>query len=235
MLSPSTPSPQPPLTASTFSPSVWSPPPPRFHKINFDGTSKGNPGLSGAGAVIRNNKGQIHSITTENLGFDTNNSTEIWGLIKGVQLALDHNLTCLIIEGDSKVIIELASKILNGRNLEKITPSWRLLGPLHSFQSLLRPSLTITTSHIRHDANKVADRLANVGVDLMQQITLTNSSRSRNSTLWTHCTELAQRDYPHPDGVPPGEKRRTTGSGQSGELLTPTTTPCAFTPPWLTP
>jgi ribonuclease HI len=117
--------------------------------------------------VIRDSQGRIHNITAENLGFNTNNLAKIWGLIRGVQLALDHNLTCLVIEGDSKVIIELASKILNGKNLERITPSWRLLGPLHNFQSLLKPSLTIITSHVRHVANRVADRLANAGVDLM--------------------------------------------------------------------
>jgi ribonuclease HI len=57
------------------------------------------------------------------MGFDTNNSAKIWGLIKGVQMALDHNLTCLIIEGDSKVKIDLTTKILNGRDPKKITPS----------------------------------------------------------------------------------------------------------------
>jgi hypothetical protein len=48
-LSHSFPSQQPPLIAKAFSPSVWSPPPSRFHKINFDGASKGNLGLSGVG------------------------------------------------------------------------------------------------------------------------------------------------------------------------------------------
>jgi len=96
-------------------------------------------------------------------------------MIREIQLTLDHDLTCLIIEGDSKVIIELASKIINGRNLEKITPRWRLLGPLHSLQSLLRPSLTLIISPMRRDANRVADRLANEGVDLTQQITLMNT------------------------------------------------------------
>jgi hypothetical protein len=80
-----------------------------FHKVNFDGTSKGNP------------------------GYDTNNSAEIWGLIKGVKMSLYQNLTQLIIEGESKIIIDLETKILNGRDPGKITPSWCLLGPLHSF------------------------------------------------------------------------------------------------------
>jgi ribonuclease HI len=109
------------------------PPPQGFHKVNFDGATKGNPGHSGYGAVIRNNIGQIQSLIIENLGYDTNNSAELWGLIKGVQLALDQNLTCLIIEGDSKIIIDLETKILNGRDPGKITPSWRLLSPLYSF------------------------------------------------------------------------------------------------------
>jgi ribonuclease HI len=124
------------------------PPLPGFYKVNFDGASKGNLGHSGYGAVIRNNLGQIQSLIAENRGCDTNNSTEIWGLIKGVKMALDQNLTCLILEGYSEIIIELATKILNGRDLGKITPSWHLLGPLYSFQTLLRPSLTLTPSHI---------------------------------------------------------------------------------------
>jgi ribonuclease HI len=118
-------------------------------------------------------------------------------------MALDQNLTCLIIEGDSKIIIDLATKILNGRDPGKITPSWRLLGPLYSFQALLRPSLTLTPSHIRRSENKVADRLANAGVDSMQQIILHDSRQSQSSPLWLQCEELAQLDGPNLDGVPP--------------------------------
>jgi ribonuclease HI len=179
------------------------PPPPGFHKVNFDGASKGNPGHSGYGAVIRNRLGQIQSLTAGNLGYDTNNSAEIWGLIKGVQMALDQNLTHLIIEGDSKIIIDLATKILNGRDPGKITPSWHLLGPLHSFQALLRPSLTLTPSHIRRSENKVADRLANAGVDSMQQINLQDPRQSQSSPLWLQCKELAQLDGPNLNEVPP--------------------------------
>jgi ribonuclease HI len=140
-------------------------PPFDFHKVNFDGASKGNPGNSRYGAVIRKKTCQIQFLIAENMGYDTNNSTEIWGLIKGIQMDLDHNLTRLIIEGDSKVIIVLATKIINGKDKEKITPRWCLLGPLNSLKVLLRPSLTLTTSHIRRSANKVADKLANADVD----------------------------------------------------------------------
>jgi ribonuclease HI len=118
-------------------------------------------------------------------------------------MALDQNLTCLIIEGDSKIIIDLETKIMNGRDPGKITPSWCLLGPLYSFQALLRPSLTLTPSHIQRSANKVADRLANAGVESMQQIILHDFRKSQSSPLWLQCEELAQLDGPNLNGVPP--------------------------------
>ena len=158
----------------TSSPSAWLPPPSKFHKVNFNGASKGNPGNSGYGAVIRDNTGQIQFLMEENMGYETNNSAEIWDLIKGIQMEIDNNLTRLTIEGYSRVIIELATKVINGKDPKKITPSWRLLGPLNSLKYLLKPSLTFTTSHISRSENKVANRLANAGVDSTQHATFIN-------------------------------------------------------------
>jgi hypothetical protein len=52
-------------------------------------------------------------------------------------MAYDINMDYVIIEGDSKIIISLESKIINGNDPEKITPRWRLMGPLNNLQSLL--------------------------------------------------------------------------------------------------
>jgi len=111
-----------------------------------------------------------------------------------VQLALDQNLTCLIIEGDSKIIIDLAKKVLNGRYPGKKKPIWCLISPLYIFQALLRPSLTLTPSHIQRIANKVANRLANAGVDSMQHIILHDFRQSRCSPLWLQYEDFAQMD-----------------------------------------
>jgi hypothetical protein len=72
-------------------------------------------------------------------------------------------MTHLIREGNSKIVIQFAAKIINGNDPEKITPSWHLLGPLNDFQSLLLPSLTLITSHIRREANQVTENMANEG------------------------------------------------------------------------
>jgi hypothetical protein len=83
---PQTPSiPSPPSPSSQ--PSRWTPPPEDFVKLNFDGASKGNPGDAGYGVVFRNQAGQILVIGAGSLGHTTNNVAELWGLIKGLQLA----------------------------------------------------------------------------------------------------------------------------------------------------
>ena len=41
------------------SPKSWSPPPPMVFKLNFDGASRGNPGLMGFGGLCRDSLGRI--------------------------------------------------------------------------------------------------------------------------------------------------------------------------------
>jgi ribonuclease HI len=159
-------------------PSSWSFPPPGFIKLNFDGASKGNPGPVGFGAVLRDWTRQITYILVGHLGHDTNNSTELWGLLKGIQLAINLNINNLIIEGDSKVIP------ING--IAKISPSWRLLSLLETFRSLLKPSLTLLPSHVRQDANKVADKLANEGVNSQSKDILIVNHQHPTSQMMLH-------------------------------------------------
>jgi ribonuclease HI len=191
-------SPNTPLHSSSLSPSLtsWHFPPTGFVKLNFDGASKGNPGPSGFGVVLRNNNGQIMYILAGHLGHDTNNSAEIWGLIRGIQLATSLNLNHLIFEGDSQVVIELATKLINGSDPAKVSPSWHLLIPLETLFSLLRPSLTLIPSHVRREANKVVDKLANEGVSTQAEDILIEAHQSPTPPLLTHCKEIALRDSP---------------------------------------
>jgi ribonuclease HI len=117
--------------------------------MNFDGALKGNPGPAGFGVVLRNSTEQINYILAGHLIHDTNNSAEIWGLIRGIQLATSLNLNHLIIERDSQVIISLATKITNGSDPAKVSPSWHLLSPLETLRTLLHPSLTLIPSHVQ--------------------------------------------------------------------------------------
>jgi hypothetical protein len=106
------------------SPTIWTPPPTDFIKINFDGASKGNPGPAGYGATLRNSRGEILCLVVGYLGETTNNAVELMGLLQGLQIAIARHSHKLILEGDSQIVIQLITKILHGENPQKISPSW---------------------------------------------------------------------------------------------------------------
>jgi hypothetical protein len=110
-------------------------------------------------------------------------------------------MTHLIIEGDSKVIISLSTKIINVTNCEKFTQSWHLLGPLHTLRALLHPSLTLIPSHVRQEENKVTDKLANEGVSSQAWDILIDVQHHSALQLLVQCRELTLKYFHPPDGV----------------------------------
>lgn len=48
--------------------------------LNFDGASKGNPGITGYGGVIRNAQGIQLKVYFGSIGWNTNNAAELEGL-----------------------------------------------------------------------------------------------------------------------------------------------------------
>ena len=57
------------------------PPPHLVFKLNFNGVGKENPGTVSYGRVCRNSDGVILQIFYGSIGFDTNNSAELEGLL----------------------------------------------------------------------------------------------------------------------------------------------------------
>ncbi|XP_060191777.1 uncharacterized protein LOC132621497 isoform X2 [Lycium barbarum] len=64
--------------------------------LNFDGASKGNPGLAGAGAVLQAADGS--------LGVATNNVAEYRGVILGLKYALEKGFKHIRVQGGSKLV-----------------------------------------------------------------------------------------------------------------------------------
>jgi ribonuclease HI len=56
------------------------------------------------------------------MGQNTNNVAEIWSLLCGLQVAEEQELFPLIVEGDSQIVINLLTHLINGVYLEKISP-----------------------------------------------------------------------------------------------------------------
>eukprot|EP00253_Pinus_taeda_P020218 PITA_20218 len=181
--------------ASSASPLIWSPPAPNSFKLKFDGVTKGNPGPVGYGGVFRDEMGTIRHIYHGNIGIDTNNAAELEGIWKGICIAEQENLYPLEVEGDSFIIIAAIIRIQAGSPASKPATSWRLLSRLEQMEERLRIPRSITFRHIRHTANKVADKMANQGVN--QQINNFSSplSDTNDEQLQKECIALAQHDY----------------------------------------
>lgn len=134
-------------------------------KLNFDGASKGNPGLSGAGMVIYKNEEEIWS-SHKFIGCKTNNQAEYSALIFGLEGALKLGIKNLSVLGDSLLVINQ----VNG--LYKVKSDFLL--PLHKEVLSLKSKFDfIEFNHVYRDNNKRADQLSNMAFENIDTSSLT--------------------------------------------------------------
>ena len=127
-------------------------PNPLYH-INFDGCSKGNPGLAGAGAVLFRDGVEIDH-RMQALGKKTNNQAEYAGLLLGLQLAVDHEVRNVEVRGDSQLIIKQMRGEYRVSNAE--------LKPLYNLARELASNFDhIDFMHVYRKDNARADELSN--------------------------------------------------------------------------
>lgn len=128
-------------------------------RLQFDGCSKSNPGLAGAGAVIYNIKNDELWKGSEFIGTKiTNNYAEYMGLIIGLKQAKEMKIKQLIVEGDSMLVI----KQMNGEYKVK---SLHLIELYNEAKLLEKVFDSIHYKHIYRNKNKRADELSNIAVD----------------------------------------------------------------------
>ncbi|GLJ07913.1 hypothetical protein SUGI_0076990 [Cryptomeria japonica] len=142
--------------------------------MNVDGASKGNPGLSGYGAIIRYEKGEFIGAVTGQEGFVSNNIAEITALEEGLKWATANGLTKVVIEGDSKVVI---NEIINKHFL-----NWRLGSWIPRIYDHLLKLEDYQIHHTYREGNQVADLLANHGLDILLP-TILSTANAVNSDI----------------------------------------------------
>ena len=86
---------------------AWSRPPIGYVKLNIDGSSLGNPGHSGVGAVFRDSSGNILCGFSWFLGSRTNMEAEAMALLEG--LLLSATFHSLHVEMDSQVLLNMVN------------------------------------------------------------------------------------------------------------------------------
>ncbi|KAI9178117.1 hypothetical protein LWI28_022912 [Acer negundo] len=72
--------------------------------IEFDGSSKGNPGKAGAGVVMRDKSGDLIHRVSEGLGKATGKEAEYRSLARGLKCALDDGFDDVHVRGESELV-----------------------------------------------------------------------------------------------------------------------------------
>lgn len=131
--------------------------------IHADGGSRGNPGPSGAGAVIRDEFGSIVGSVSEYLGTRTNNFAEYEAVI----LAF-HTLHTLV--GDKAKHTEVMVKMDSELVVKQMNGLYKVKHPVLKDQQArlihaMGPFGKVTFTHVYREENSDADKLANDAMD----------------------------------------------------------------------
>jgi ribonuclease HI len=127
------------------------------YKLQFDGCSKSNPGIAGAGAVIYKFAEEISAKIQFVGNNETNNVAEYTGLIIGLKEAINLGIKEIDVEGDSMLVI----KQMKGEYKVK---SSNLINLYNEAKLLEKEFDIIKFKHIYRENNKRADELSNLAI-----------------------------------------------------------------------
>jgi len=132
---------------------------PRRILIYTDGAARGNPGLAGLGAILRDaGTGEVLAELARFLGVRTNNYAEWTAVEDALREALRLGATHVDLRMDS----ELVARQISGRYRVKHAD----LKPIHArVMEMLRQLTGYSVGHVPRELNKDADRLSNVAID----------------------------------------------------------------------
>lgn len=143
----------------------WEYPREGWVKLNTDGASKGNPGMAGAGGIIRGARGEVIGMYAANCGATTCTRAEFLAVLRG--LALTWNKGC------RKVVLEVDSMVVVRELLGDLRPSSPLYHIVRRCKGLIfDQEWEVVVKHCYREANRAADWLANYGVGLNPKLVI---------------------------------------------------------------
>jgi ribonuclease HI len=124
-----------------------------------DGASRGNPGLSGAGAVLLTIAGEVVAELGSFLGVATNNVAEYQALLLGLSAARARGVRAITVRMDSELVVKQVRGTYQVKNLALQRLHARVLALRREFDSF-------RIEHVPRAENAAADRLANLAIDV---------------------------------------------------------------------
>ena len=123
-----------------------------------DGGARGNPGPAGFGVRIERGDGTLVDEFHESIGIATNNVAEYRGLIAALEWARAHGERDVLVRSDSLLLVQ---QMLGNYKVKH--PG---LQPLYDKAQVLAHDVgRVRYEHVRREANRHADRLANAAMD----------------------------------------------------------------------
>lgn len=126
--------------------------------VEADGGSRGNPGPSGFGALVRERDGGLLAEAGERCGRTTNNVAEYSGLLAGLRLAA-------AVDPGARVEVRMDSKLV----VEQMSGRWKIkdrrLGGIAAQASAAFDPALVRYTWVPRAQNGAADRLANDAMD----------------------------------------------------------------------
>ena len=123
-----------------------------------DGGSRGNPGPSGFGAVVEDERGQVIARLGEFLGIQTNNYAEYSGLLAVLRWAREHGHRRVRVVSDSELMVKQMKGVYKVAS-PGLRPLWE------EARKLARELDKFEMTHTLRGGNKEADKLANDAMD----------------------------------------------------------------------
>ncbi len=129
-----------------------------------DGASRGNPGESGVGVILKDEKGTTLSSVFGYIGKATNNIAEYTALITCLKLAKKKGCETLVVHSDSELLV----RQMEGTYKVKEAHLRRFVEQAKAL--IVKAGFECTFRHIAREQNRDADRLANMGIDSKRPI-----------------------------------------------------------------
>lgn len=134
------------------------PPRTRHLILHTDGAARGNPGMAGAGVIIKDETGRTLDRIGKFLGVTTNNQAEYQALITALEAVNRYNPSSVQVYSDSELMVKQMNGEYRVRNPQIL--------PLYSRALELAAALPqITVTHVPRERNAEADDVANIAID----------------------------------------------------------------------
>lgn len=78
-----------------------------------------------------------------------NNVVEMKGLPVGIYMAIQHGWLPIILEGDSHLILQMATKLLHEKPVSKVVDNWKMAHTLYQVRGFLRVHSEFQIHHVK--------------------------------------------------------------------------------------